>query len=147
MNFVHKLKALAETSISTVEFCVLLILGAITIYLWHRLGRARWRRRLDLWAHEVSARIVSFKMAHDFEGPNARLRDSDYHLVFKVVVEFRDGCTRTAWISYRSFWGIGPYQFSKAEFVDEYKCDDKYDSQGAARMDNQSAGRGHEEVK
>ena len=79
----------------------LLALGIVLVVL----SRFYWRWRLERWAAGEGYRLVSFRGAATWEGPQKFLRSENQSL-FRVEVEDARGARRGAWVMFGSYWGF-----------------------------------------
>ncbi len=73
---------------------------AYVVIAW---GKRYWHKRLDAWAKSEGFRLLEFRGAKFFEGPNALLR-TENQSAFRVRVCDRSGKVKHAWIVMGHNW-------------------------------------------
>jgi hypothetical protein len=93
-------------------FAIALALVALLSWAW---GRAYWERRIIRWAGIRGLRLIEYRGATAFEGPQAFLR-SENQSVFRVKVRDGNGKVLRGWLVFGRNWN--PFS-APDELVDE----------------------------
>jgi hypothetical protein len=84
---------------------VLIAFAALPViaYLVIAWGKRYWHKRLSAWAKGEGLRLLEFRGAKFFEGPNGVLR-TQYQSAFRVRVCDRSGRVKHAWVVMGNNW-------------------------------------------
>ena len=117
-KLVHRIKELSSNQISWPLFVAILVtLPMLLVFL----GKWSWGRRLRSWADEQGLALVSFRRARGSQRTRMASAfgewDSDWLEVFVVVVDTKGRERRTGLVTFKSWFGIGPYRFREIRWI------------------------------